>query len=106
MGQMGQDKGKKEAIEEYLKGGVTLREVGRKYGLSTSSLQRWVKGRESGETERKRLRAGVIGEMPNDVRKLQRELYEARLHTKLLEKMIEIAEEDMGIPIRKKSGAK
>lgn len=103
---MRQKKGKEEAVEEYKRGGVTLREMGEKYGINRSTLHRWVKGRESGEEERKQERAEAMSEMPTDVRKLQRELYEARLHTKLLETMIRIAEEDMGIPIRKKSGAK
>ena len=52
------------------------------------------------------MRSSMMKQMPNDVRRLQRELYEARLHAKLLETMIEIAEEEMGIAIRKKSGAK
>ena len=50
--------------------------------------------------------AEVTSTMPKDVKRLQRELYEARLHTKLLETMIDIAEREMGIAIRKKSGAK
>jgi len=103
---MGQEKRKKEAIEEYLRGGVTLREVGSKYGLSASSLHRWIKGLESGETVRKRQRREVIEEMPKDVRVLQRELYEARLKAKLFEAMIDIAEDEMGVVIRKKRGAK
>jgi hypothetical protein len=44
--------------------------------------------------------------MPHDVRVLQRELYEARLKAKLFETMIDIAEDEMGIVIRRKSGAK
>jgi len=44
--------------------------------------------------------------MPDDVGQLKRELREARLHAKLLEAMIDIAEEQMGIVIRKKPGAK
>ena len=52
------------------------------------------------------MRAEVMSTMPEDVKRLQRELYEARLHAKLLETIIDIAENEMGIPIRKKSGAK
>ena len=44
--------------------------------------------------------------MPRDVKRLQRELEEARLYNKLLTTMIDIAEEQRGIVIRKKSGAK
>jgi hypothetical protein len=41
-----------------------------------------------------------------DVKQLRKELEEARLYNKLLNAMIDIAEEEFDIPIRKKSGAK
>ena len=45
-------------------------------------------------------------ELSGDVRRLQKELEEARLYNKLLNAMIDIAEEQFEIPIRKKPGAK
>ena len=101
---MGQHKKKKEVVEEYLKGGVSLRELGEKYGINHRTIHRWVKAQERWDVVG--VRAPLMEEMPKDVRKLQRELYEARLTAKLYETMIEIAEEEMGIVIRKKSGAK
>jgi len=102
---MGQEKGKKEVVEEYLRGGVSLRELSRKYGLKPASLHRWVKTHQSGgEIESGRPQA--VKEMPKDVRRLQRELYEARLEAKLYKTMVEVAEKEFGIPIRKKRGAK
>lgn len=106
MGQMGQEKTKEEVVKEYLKGGISLRELSAKHGVTSSTLHRWVKSYESGARARKRERAEAMMAMPTDVRKLQRELHEARLEAKLYETMIRIAEEEMGIPIRKKSGAK
>lgn len=104
---MGQEKKRREVVEEYLKGGVSLRELGEKHGINHRTIHRWVKGYESGGgTGARRMRAEVMSTMPDDVKRLQRELYEARLHTKLLETMIDIAENELGIPIRKKSGAK
>jgi hypothetical protein len=44
--------------------------------------------------------------VPTEVKELQRQLDEARLHNKLLTAMIDIAEDELGIPIRKKRGAK
>ena len=41
-----------------------------------------------------------------EIKRLRRELDEARLYGRLMEAMIEIAEEEFEIPIRKKSGAK
>ena len=101
---MGQQKKKEEVVEEYLKGGVSLRELGEKYSINHRTIHRWVKGHQKGEVPG--VRKSIMSRMPNDVRRLQRDLYEERLRTKLLETMIEIAETEMGIPIRKKSGAK
>src|SRR4051794_30085554 len=104
-GQMGQKKSRKEVVEEYLAGGVSLRELSRKYGIDHRSIHRWVKADATGGGGEKRL-PEAMREMPKDVTRLQRELYEERLRTKLLETMIDIAEGEMGIPIRKKHGAK
>jgi transposase-like protein len=104
---MGQQKRKSEVVEEYLRGEVSLRELSRKYGINHRTIHRWVKiHQSSGGLEEKKVRSEAMSRMPDDVAKLQRELYESRLHVKLLETMIGIAEEEMGIPIRKKSGAK
>ena len=105
---MGQEKKRKEVVEEYLKGGVTLRELAQRHGINHRTINRWVKAYKSGgdAVMRRRMRVEVTSAMPEDVKRLQRELYEARLHAKLLETMIDIAENEMGIVIRKKSGAK
>ena len=112
---MGQENKKIEVVAEYLNGGVTVRELERKYGTSRSAIHRWIKeykllGREPKE------KAGGTGSRPAlwskgteplaDVRQLRKELEEARLYNKLLNAMIDIAEEQFEIPIRKKSGAK
>lgn len=113
MGQMGQENRKVKVVGEYMKGGVTLRELERKHGTSSSTIHRWVK--ECEETKGpedsakwKARRAMVVKEteLPEDVRRLRKELEEARLYNKLLNAMIDIAEEQFEIPIRKKSGAK
>lgn len=101
---MGQQKGKEEVVKEYLEGGVSLRGLSRKYGIDHRTIHRWVKAHESGRPVGESSKE--LAEMPKEVGRLQRELYEARLHVKLLETMIDIAEEDMGIAIRKKSGAR
>jgi transposase-like protein len=105
---MGQERKRKEVVEEYLRGGESLRELAQRHGIGHGTIHRWVKAYESGgdAVMRRRMRVAVTSTMPEDVKRLQRELYEARLHTKLLETMIDIAEEDLGIVIRKKSGAK
>lgn len=100
---MRQEKSKGEIVEEYLRGGVSLRALSCKYGLSRATLHRMVKARQSGE---RMPGSEAIGEMPKDVRRLQRELHEARLEAKLYKTMVEVAERELGIAIRKKRGAK
>src|SRR5438270_563328 len=102
---MGQQKSKKEVVEEYLAGGISLRELSRRYGINYRTIHRWVKAYQSGEEIGSR-RPQAMVEMPKDVRRLQRELYEARLEAKLYKTMVEVAEKDLGIPIRKKSGVR
>jgi len=102
---MEQAKSKKEIIEEYLGGGISLRELSRRYGINHTAIHRWVKAYERGEEVEKR-RPEAIRQMPRDVARLQRELYEARLEAKLYRTMIEVAERELGVPIRKKSGAR
>ena len=92
-------------VEEYLKGGVSLRQLGRKYGVQRTTLHRWVKAYRSGQEIQSR-RPEAIREMPKEVGRLQRELYEARLEAKLYRTMVEVAEKEFGIKIRKKSGAR
>jgi transposase-like protein len=108
-------KQRKEAILwEYLKGGMSLRELGLKHGINHRTIHRWVKEKRAGkvpETEAiERVGAGLAerrGEdLPTDIKQLRKELEEARLYNKLLNTMIDIAEDQMGIVIRKKPGAK
>ena len=103
-------------MKEYLAGGVSYSELGEKYGLSRATLHRWVKAGKAGMgpggevTVRGRRAVMVtyadVEDVPEDVKELQRELKEARLYNKLLNAMIDIAEEQMGAVIRKKPGAR
>lgn len=102
-----------EVVAEYLTGQGSYRELGRRYGIGRTTVHEWVKEHKSGkgpDQEAIDRVAGVFetreGSLPEDVGRLKRELREARLHTKLLEAMIDIAEEQTGIVIRKKPGAK
>lgn len=104
-------------MAEYLAGDVSYRQLEARHRVSSSTLNRWVEEYKSGkwsmtgaekeavERVAERLTGGVE-EMPSDMKLLQKELHEARLKNKLLEAMIDIAEEQMGVTIRKKRGAK
>lgn len=45
-------------------------------------------------------------QLPTDVKQLQEELRKAKLHNKLLNAIIDIAEDQLNIDIRKKPGTK
>lgn len=93
---------------------MTLRELERKYDVSSSTIHRWVKEYERAEGPKQDTRGQEVwralvvkdAELSTDVRRLRKELEEARLYNKLLNAMIDIAEERFEIPIRKKPGAK
>jgi hypothetical protein len=44
--------------------------------------------------------------MPTDIKTLQAELRKSRLHNKVLLAVIDIAEQELGVPIRKKYGTR
>ena len=100
-----------EVVAAYLEGGGTYRELEFRYGVNKSTLQRWVKGitesigkekaidEEKSDTQRHR-------EAIAENKRLKEELRRAELHNKLLNSMIEIAEDRLGVDIRKKPGSK
>ena len=118
MGQMGYKKERERkrdrVVKEYLKGDLTYREMEERYSVASSTIHRWVKESEKakgpaegwGNGEVRRALEVKESELSSDVRQLRRELEEARLCNKLLNAMIDIAEDQFEIPIRKKRGAK
>jgi transposase-like protein len=100
-------------IAEYLSGSISYRELAAKHGGSSSSIHRWIKQYRD-LTEDTLLKESVelvidkeLGEeMPSDVKTLQAELRKSRLHNKLLTAVIDIAEEELSAPIRKKYGTR
>ena len=114
MEQMGQERKRREVVEEYERGGVTMGSLARKYGVGKATVHRWVKASEAVGgieeleriEERGELTAKTKKRLPIEVKELQKELEEARMYNDLLNAMIDIAEEQMGVAIRKKAGAK
>jgi len=102
---------KKEAIiAEYLLGDITYRKLGDKYGIDFRIIHSWVT-KFQGKTVKKEKpkksdKQEVEEPIPSDVKHLQEELRKSKLQNKLLNAMIDIAEEQLNIDIRKKSGTK
>lgn len=101
---------REEIVAAYREGGESYGDLALRYGIAKSTVHRWVKAAALGEGEP----AGPVGQnipgsesdAPAQVRWLRSELEKARLHNELLNAMIDIAEEQMGVSIRKKPGAK
>ena len=98
-------------IAEYLLGDTTYRKLGSKHGVDFRVIHHWV-SKFQGKLVKKvkpkiKIKEGTHQEeLPTDVKQLQEELRKAKLHNKLLNAMIDIAEDQLKIYIRKKSGTK
>ena len=107
---------KQEIINEYLLGKSGYRILSKKHGVSRSAINRWVmdfQGRErSGSRALRSVHLPLMKQedtgkrLPTEVLVLQKELLQERLRNKLLTAIIDVAEEELKIPIRKKYGTK
>jgi transposase len=94
---------------EYLSGDLSSKELSEKYDLphkdSAHYFVRWYK-----EHYPNGLREDVVAEIPPEIsathKSLSNQLKDANLKIAGLEMMIEIAQKELGIDIRKKSGTK
>jgi transposase-like protein len=113
---------KQAIINEYLLGCFTYRELEKKHGVSRQTINEWVldyqgiprsktirrqkatlqlmKGKKQQKQDEK------LPPLPTEVIELQKQLQQERLHNKLLTAMIDIAEQELKIPIRKKYGTR
>jgi transposase-like protein len=110
---MGQKEKRGRVVAEYLAGGVTLRELEERHGVARSTIHKWVKGHAAAEAAAEKRSVGegrwAIAErsgVPAEIKRLRAELEDERLRNELLNTMIDIAEEQLGIDIRKKRGAR
>jgi transposase-like protein len=110
---------KKMIVREALTPGVVRQELLRKYSIrSMTSLYRWIekygdtilveqlglmsKPSESSAEQQKSLEGDA--ELRKRIAELEQALFKAELKSELLEAMIDIAEKDLKLPIRKKFG--
>ena len=100
---------KEKIVSEYLMGELSYRNLGLKSGINFRMIHKWVMKYE-GKKQKQKLTETVPQEdnipLSSDVKQLQVELRKAQLHNKLLNAIIDIAEEQLKIDIRKKSGTK
>ncbi|MBS1775019.1 MAG: transposase [Bacteroidetes bacterium] len=100
---------KEAIIAEYLTGNTSYRKIGIKYGIDFRLIHSWVmkyQGKKRTGAPKPKDKKEEEVPLSNEVKQLQRELRKAQLHNKLLNAMIDIAEDQLKIDIRKKSGTK
>ncbi len=110
---MGTEREKAAIVAAYWTGNYSYRALSAKFGYSVGVIHKWVRQQGDKMSKPKQAKKKLVQEaplviteaMPSDVKTLQEELRKARLHSELLSAMIDIAEEDLGVTIRKKYGA-
>jgi transposase-like protein len=113
---------KRRVIEEYLNSGVPKMDLLRKYGIKTKSgIQRWMK--KFGYTDvykstginftsltsadlKKKPDSENDNELHKKIRELERQLVEEKLRSEAYARIIDKAEKELKIPIRKKPNTK
>jgi transposase-like protein len=106
---------KQEIINEYLIGQISYGQLAKKYRIGKTTVHRWLQAYNGIAPVKMVARDIVIlpemieeirNDLPIEVAELRRQLEQEKLRTKLLTAIIEIAETELNIPIRKKSGTR
>ncbi len=106
-----------EVVNEYISTAISLRELKEKYGLtSNTTLYKWMRkfGIKKPTEEQLQIQRAMIKEskkskreeeLEEKVKALEKALKEERLKAKALSTLIDVAERELKISIRKKSGS-
>ena len=106
---------KLHVVEEVESGRISQSEASRKYDiLGHSTILKWCRkyGKQTPHISRKE-RTGIMPQkehelllLNNEIKALKQELEDARFKNVVLETLVDVAEREFRIPIRKKYGAK
>ena len=114
---------RQQAIKEYLVDGMTYQKLSKKYGVSRSTINKWVlvyqethKLPRTAKQKTHDLQQMAIKGIPDNTKEeqtdlkqkialLEKQLAWEKMKAAALDKMIDIAEKDFNIDIRKKPGA-
>jgi transposase len=102
---------KQAVIQEVLSGHMSKDEARRRYGIKgKSTVLRWIRKFDSTQAVKMKKQSSNLNEQAKllqaENKRLREELELERLRVLSLNVMIDLAEEQFSIPIRKKSGAK
>ena len=114
---------KKQAVHEYLTQGFTYRQLAAKYGVSRSTINTWVlvhqgiydlpRSKRQHSYDLQQMKQGknskqkqvAISDAEQKITLLEKQLAWEKMRADALDTMINIAEKELNIPIRKKPGA-
>lgn len=103
---------RQKAVREYLLGGCTYLQLEKKYDISKATINRCVlkyQAQQQAKLKRVSLASDPMKLKSNQaasVEQLQKLLEQEQLRNKLLNAMLDIAEDELQVPIRKKFGTK
>jgi len=102
---------KKKITSEYLESRCTYQELSSKYHIPLGTIYRWVKKYSKMTKAELQIYKSWqpeedFGALPTDSQQLIKELKQEKLKNKLLNEIINVAEENLKINIRKKPGTK
>jgi transposase len=106
---------KTKIIKEYLQGDVSFGMLSKRYKINPGVISRWVRVIKNGRAVLKQkkitkftgmAKTRTIEQLQQENERLKRERDDEHVRAELYKKMIEIAERDLGIPIKKKYGAR
>ncbi len=115
---------KEEIIQEYLTTGAGFRQLAEKYGISRTTICKWVaihqgihnlpptenqnrysRSSMSSSPDKKDQNDATLKELKQQIETLKKQLEWEKLRSEALDTMISIAEKQLDISIRKKPGA-
>ena len=103
---------KESIIAEKLTTKISYRKLASKHNLCFQTVHQWVQeyqGKMRNRKSEKKVKPKaltLVDQLPTDVKQLQEELRKSRLLNEILNEVINVAEEELKIPIRKKFGTK
>jgi transposase-like protein len=109
---------KERIIQEYLLSQSSYRQLEKKYKVSRGTINQWVLEYQGIANSYSKYRTGVVyiaavkkkasnkKQLEQQLAELKKQLQWQTMRADALDKMIDIAEEQLKVPIRKKSGTK
>ena len=101
-------------VREYIEGDQSIRQVARQFGVSAYAVRFWIKKYSSDLAEKEEIinvsmteeEQSAFEALQKQLEGLQKKLDYEQMKNFALETMIDLAKEELGVDIRKNSGAK